>query len=150
MDSSVRWSDKVEISMGAIMKKVKAISTILLMLLFSGCATTYTVKNEPLAAGYTQAFKSDISTISELAYQGAINTGIKIKSNEALSEDQWMIIGTTPPSMWSYGEIVRIIVESRTDSSSVVSVQVKVRLATNIFAKTDYHLDIFQYIQNNI
>ena len=54
-----------------------------------------------------------------------------------------MIIGKKGGSLFSYGELVRVVVEEHGENSTMVYVHTKRKMATNIFAKGDYSKTIF-------
>ena len=58
----------------------------------------------------------------------------------------WMIIAKKGMSLFSYGELVRVVVAQTPDRAVAVRVYTKRRLATNVTAKGDWSGPIFQQL----
>jgi len=67
------------------------------------------------------------------------------KDSSQVNDSTLMIIGTQGLSAWSYGEVVRVVLVGRQDTTDV-RVVTKKRLATTVFATGDWSAKLFKYM----
>lgn len=119
---------------------------VCLVVLLSGCATTSSMRSEPLTSGISRSFEAEYDVVLKATRGAFVEAGIKIEEGRALDTDTYMLLGETGMSTASYGEKVRAVV-ARARVGATVTVLTKKKLATNVFAKGDYSGSIFSSIE---
>ncbi|MDB5301390.1 MAG: hypothetical protein JWO87_3053 [Phycisphaerales bacterium] len=133
-------ADVKEFSLESFMRIV----ILLALLLCAGCATVQGVANKPLSDGATHVFSSDLPTTLADTRRAMQDIGLKIMEDKPI-EGGHMLVGESGASGWSWGEIVRAIVQPAKRGTSVRVVTERA-LATNVTAKMDYADEIFTKI----
>jgi hypothetical protein len=76
-----------------------------------------------------------------------VGASIGIESVEQVAPDTWMVIGKKGASAWSWGELVRAVIQSAVLPDATRGVTVRIitqrRLATNVTARGDWSQQIF-------
>ena len=111
-----------------------------------GCASTGSMRAKPLDTGTVREFSGDYATILGAARDAVVAAGLAIDSFDEVNETTAMIIAKKGSSLFSFGELVRVVVQKSTDDRTVVRVISDRKLATNIFARGDYSDTIFSNI----
>lgn len=122
------------------------IASLVLIFIVTACATTSGLKNESLVAGNPRSYDAEFDRVLNAARSAVMLADLSIESDQKIDDNRWMIIGTTGMSLFSYGEIVRVVVEKTSEVTTLVRIITKRRLATNITARGDYSSEIFNYI----
>jgi hypothetical protein len=130
-----------------VSKGFKFFSVILLLVYLVGCASKSSIQSEPLHAGKERRFQSDFNKTLEAAHEAMIASGLQIESNNKIDENTYMLIGKKGGSLWSWGELVRVIVIREDAQTTIVRVVTKRRVSANITAKGDYSDAIFSDIE---
>lgn len=115
--------------------------------LAGGCASTGSIKNEPLDAGVSRAFEGSYDHVLRAAREATTAAGLAIDSYEAVDSTTSVIVAKKGASAFSWGELVRVVVQKTDAGHVMVRVYTARRLATNITAKGDYSDTIFQNIE---
>jgi len=109
----------------------------------AACATMGGLRDQPLTAGVPRVFPAPLDRTVEAARQAMSGAGIDLREQWHPSPDSWMLLGEKGMSLWSYGELVRVVAQ-RTDSAQTgVYVITQRRLATNIVAEEDWSVALF-------
>jgi len=128
-------------------KGFKFFSVILLLVFFIGCASKSSIQREPLHAGKERRFQADFDKTLEAAHEAMIASGLQVESNTKIDDSTYMLIGKKGTSLWSWGELVRVVVIKEDAETTVVRVVSKRRVSANITAKGDYSEAIFSNIE---
>jgi hypothetical protein len=113
----------------------------------SACASTASIKSEPLDAGVSRTFEGSYDRVLRAARDATVAAGLAIDSYDQVNAATAVIVGKKGASAFSWGELVRVVVQ-QTDSAHVtVRVYTARRVATNITARGDYSTTIFQNIE---
>ena len=110
------------------------------------------VKNAPLHAGDSRSFTAPYKDLVRYAKQALTESGFELESSEKVDDDTFMMIGKTRASGFSWGEIVRVVVnrEDESDEKSMVRVYTKKRVGVNVTAKGNFSNTIFTNIETKI
>ncbi len=109
-----------------------------LCLATTSCATTGALKREPLDAGTSQTYSAPLNRVVSAAREAVAQAGFQIDDVVHPNDSTWMVIGKRGAGFFSYGELVRAVVQPATGGQTVVRVVTHRRLATDITAKGDY------------
>ena len=120
------------------------------LLLLIGCATTGTMRNASLDEGVSRTFIASFDRVLKAARESVTQSGLKLDDINQLDNQTWIIIGKKEASEWSWGEFVRVTVQKKRDSVTLVRVLSKKKLTTNITARDDYSQLILSNIDINL
>lgn len=115
-------------------------------ILLAGCASAGGMKNAPLDAGVTREFSGSYQSIVRAARDATVQAGLAIDSFTDVDSSTAMIVAKKGSSMWSYGELVRVVVQKAGENRATVRVYSKRKLATNVTARGNYSETIFENI----
>jgi len=116
-------------------------------MLFSACATSGALKQEPLDQGASRTFTGNYDTILKAAQDATVASGLHLESVDKVDDHTWTLIGKKDASAWSAGELVRVVIQQTGPDSTAVRIISKKRMATNIAARGDYSQAIFNDIE---
>jgi hypothetical protein len=108
-----------------------------------GCASTGGMRDEPLDVGVVREFNRDYATVLRAARSAVMSVGLAIDSDEDLNDSTAIIVAKRGLHGWSWGELVRIVVQRAANDRTTVRVFSRRRMMTNILAKGDYSVTIF-------
>ncbi len=128
-------------------KGFKLFSVILLLMYLVGCASKSSIQREPLHTGKERRFQADFNKTLDAAQEAMIASGLQIESSTKIDADSYMLVGKKSGSLWSWGELVRVVVIKEDAQTTVVRVITKRRVSANITAKGDYSEAIFSNIE---
>src|SRR3989339_1498896 len=117
-----------------------------LTLILTACASTGGMRVEPLDTGVLREFNGDYATVLRAARNAVTAAGLAIDSYQEVNDSTAVIVAKKEASAWSWGELVRVVVQKSTDDRVGVRVLTRRKLATNITAKGDYSETIFSNI----
>lgn len=120
-------------------------ASLVLLMLATGCATVGSVTSRPAGDGSGRSFAAPLPEVRNALRVAFDSTGLAPKDSSQLNDSTLMIVGTRGFSMWSYGEIVRVLLAGRQDTTDVRVVTAK-RMATNVFANGDWSTKLFRYM----
>jgi len=139
-----RWGDSssgVGIQL-ALKKKILIFAIVALSCMISRCARVSGVRDEPLTAGISQTYDSAFGNVLKAAREAVLESGLKIEDASKINETTWMIVGKAGLSAFSWGAIVRVIVQEASSNQTVVRVLTKKKMAANVTTPTDYSRSI--------
>ncbi|HEX5243865.1 MAG TPA: hypothetical protein VFW23_11435 [Tepidisphaeraceae bacterium] len=116
---------------------------VCIALVLAGCATRGSVENEPLSAGATRRFNSTFKSTIDAARASVAEVGLKLKS-EKQTDGGTVLMAERGATGWSWGEIVRILVQPTSSGTSVRVLTERV-FTPNVTA-TDFAEDLFTRI----
>ena len=105
----------------------------------TGCiATTGGLKGEPLDAGTSQTYGVPLNRVVAATREAVMEAGFQIDDVSHPSDSTWVVIGKRGAGFFSYGELVRAVIQPAGKGQTAVRVLTKRRVATDITAKGDY------------
>jgi hypothetical protein len=126
----------------------KPLAVALWLVVMSACASAGGMRSEPLSAGETKFYAAPLNAVAPAARLAALATGLDVDTVAQLDSLTWMIIAKKGMSLFSYGELVRVVVQQTPEGAVAVRVFTKRRLATNIAAKGDWSGPIFDRLDH--
>lgn len=117
--------------------------SLALVVPLADCATMGGLRQEPLAAGATHLFPAPLGPVVDAARQAMVGAGIDIREQVQPSPDIWILLGAKGMSLWSYGELVRVVARQTDSAQTSVYVITQRRLATNVTASEDRSTTLF-------
>jgi hypothetical protein len=121
-----------------------------LLVLATACASTGGMVTEPVDVGTERTFDRDYPDVLRAARSAVTGAGLTIQTDSVLNDSTQMIVGTKGVSAWSWGELVRVVVQGTGPSRAQVHVLTKRKMATNITAKGDYSTTIFTVMADSL
>ena len=131
------------------MKSALSLALIGCVVLFGACATVGGIRSEPIDSGVSRTFSADYDRVSRAVLEAIGQVGLKVDQTRQ-ARDQLMIIAKKGVSAFSYGELVRVVVEKSAFTETTVRVTTQRRLATNVTAKGDWSKSIFSAMESNM
>ena len=130
------------------MKWAFARSCALVTLTFlAACASAGGMRAEPLDVGVVREFNGDYPTVLSATRNAVTSAGLAVDSYEEVNDSTAMIVAKKGTSAWSWGELVRVVVQKSASDRTTVRVLSRRRMATNVTAKGDYSDTIFSNIE---
>ena len=124
-------------------------SWVALLGLVTACASAGGMRTEPLDAGEAKIYATPLGVVVPAAQQAVRAAGLEVENVSQPDSVTWMIVAKKGMSLFSWGELVRVVVQPSPDSAAVVvRVFTKRRLATNITAKGDWSGAIFDELDH--
>ena len=104
------------------------------------------MRARPLDEGVAREFTGDYATVLRAAREAVIGAGLAIDLFDEVNETTAVIVAKKGSSLFSFGELVRVVVEQSANDRVVVRVVSDRKLATNIAARCDYADTIFSNV----
>jgi hypothetical protein len=130
------------------MQVKKAFRLAALSAIMAACASTGGMRSQPLDAGETKFYAAPLNSVAPAARQAVLAAGLTVDTVSQPDSLTWMIIAKKGMSFFSYGEVVRVVVQQTPEGAVAVRVFTKRRLATNITAKGDWSKSIFDQLDH--
>ena len=115
----------------------------LLLLGVMGCATMGGMRTEPINAGMAKVYAADLRTAVAACRTALLGSQIEIDDVEQVNDTTWMILAKRKSGMFSWGELVRVVVQETGEGEVTVRILSKRRSATNITARGDWSDALF-------
>ena len=93
-------------------------------------------------------YAAPLAVVAPAARQAVLSAGLEVDTVSQLDSLTWMIIAKKGMSLFSYGELVRVVVQQTPEGPVAVRVFTKRRLATNITATGDWSGRIFEQLDH--
>ena len=116
------------------------------LVILAGCASTASMKQAPLDQGTQREYSGSYTTVLRAARDAVSNSGLAIDSFDEVNDSTAVIVAKKGSSAWSWGELVRVVVQKSTGDRVVVRVTSRRKLATNVTARGDYAETLFSNI----
>jgi len=100
-----------------------------------------------LDVGVLREFNGDYTTVLRATRNAVASAGLAVDSYEEVNDSTAMIVAKKGNSAWSWGELVRVVVQKSASDRVSVRVLSRRKMATNITAKGDYSNTIFSNIE---
>jgi hypothetical protein len=110
----------------------------------SACASTGGMRSEPLGAGDAKFYTAPFQTVAPAAREAVREAGLQVDTVSHPDSLTWMILAEKGWSLAGYGALVRVVVQQTPEGAVAVRVFTKRRLATNITARGDWSVPIFE------
>lgn len=118
------------------------------LILAAACASAGGMRSEPLDAGEAKFYTEPLAIVAGAARQAVLFADLSVDTVFQADSLTWMIIAKKGMSLFSYGELVRVVAQQTPDGAVVVRVFTKRRLATNVTAKDDWSGPIFEQLDH--
>ncbi len=122
-------------------------SLLTLLCLGGGCATSSGIQKSALDQGPAETFPAPLPRVVDATRQSMMELKLGINTDRAVDADTHMLVGEIGLSAFSYGGVVRAVIDDNGDDTSTVHVVTKRKLATNITAKGNWAPDIFKRVR---
>ncbi len=116
------------------------------VVLVAGCASMGGLKSEPLDQGVTRYYEATLADAVRSVRSAVTGAGIAIDEVSQVNESTWMIAGKKSAGAFSWGEIVRVVVQDEGSQGIAVRILTKRRVATNVTATGDWSNQIFSQL----
>lgn len=123
--------------------KTRVVVVLSVAALMCGCASVGSIRSASPIEGTPLEFEASFAETCEAARFAVRIIGFDIADEYAPTESTWAVIGSSGVSLMSYGEFVRVTIEELSEDRCLARVYTKVKVATNVFAKSDYSADVF-------
>jgi bifunctional ADP-heptose synthase (sugar kinase/adenylyltransferase) len=100
----------------------------------------------PLEAGTVRDFSEPNDRVLKATLGAIVQAGLTIKETSTADETGAIILAERGMSAFSWGELVRVIVQKSSERQTVVRILTMRRIAMNITAKADHSEAIFANI----
>ena len=104
------------------------------------------LKSEPLDAGVARTFVAPYEKVLQAARDATFGAGLSIEGSEQIDSTTTVMIAKRGASGWTWGELVRVVVQQGDSGGVTVRVLGKRKLATNVTARDNYSDAIFESI----
>jgi hypothetical protein len=128
--------------------RINACRVVLPLIVTAACASTGGMDAERLDAGEAKFYAAPLTTVAPAARQAVLAAGLTVDTVSQPDSLMWMIIAKKGMSLFSYGELVRVVVQQTPEGAVVVRVFTKRRLATNLTARGDWSGRIFEQLDH--
>ena len=128
------------------MRKMMSLLMMVTLLLSIGCATTGTMRNASLDECIPKTFAASFDRVLKAAQEAVTQAGLEVEEVTQLDDQTWIIIGNKGMSGWTWGERVRVTVQEKSKSETLICVLTKRKNPLNITANWDYSQEIFSNI----
>lgn len=129
------------------MHRKRSFTGLAAVLLLAACATTGGMRSAPLDEGTSRVFAGEYDQVLRAAREAVVEAGLAVEEVDKINDTAWMIIAKKGMSGWSWGELVRVVVEKTGPESTSVRVASQRKVATSIAAKGDYSVAILSNIE---
>jgi len=119
-----------------------------LAIIAAGCASVGGLRSEPLDAGEVKFYTARLDVVAPPPRQAVLAAGLDVDSTSQPDSLTWIIIAKKGMSFFSYGELVRVVVQQTTEGPVAVRVFTKRRMATNVMAKGDWSGTIYEKLDH--
>lgn len=116
-----------------------------LLLLSGGCASVESVRVAPGTADRTFRLQEPCDVVSAALRAALLELGFRIDIDDGDDACPKEFVATSPISAFSWGEIVRLRLHQQ-HGERVLAIHTERRLATNLTARGDWALEIYQVL----
>jgi hypothetical protein len=88
----------------------------------TACATVTSIQTAPLGAGDLLHFRAPFDSVTAAAPSAVERAGPELRDTAQVDSATYRAIGTTPFNVLRFGEVVRVLVERRTDDAVAVRI----------------------------
>lgn len=109
----------------------------------AACATVGGLKDEPLTEGVYRPYDASFDEVVKAVPVAIDTVGLTFVEEYSVNDSTTVFLAEKGTSSWSYGAVVRIVVERVDQQKTIVRVISKRRMATGVASKGDYSQDVF-------
>ena len=113
------------------------------LLVLSACATMAGMRTEPLDMGVAKVYETDLATAVRATRTALLGSALEIDDVEKLNGMTWMFLAKRKSGKWTYGELIRVVVQETGEKEVTVRVLSKRRGALNVTARGDWSDAVF-------
>lgn len=129
-------------------KKLLTTIPVILVLLLGGCiGTKGGLKKQAEGTGVSQTFEHGYNDVAKATRRAIVNSGLAIDEASQVAPGKLAIIAKKDSGRFSYGELVRVIVQELSEQRTQVEIITKKRVKLNVLAKGDWSQTIFSNIE---
>lgn len=118
--------------------------------LAGGCATSTGIQKGALDKGPAETFGSPFPEVVDATRQSMMELQLGINTDRVIDADTHMLVGEIGVSPFSWGEVVRAVIEDNGGDMSTVHVVTQRKVATNVIAKGNWAPDIFKKVRQKL
>ena len=130
-----------------MIRRSMALICVAVLTILTGCATTGGMRSAPLTEGVSRTFKGDYDRVLKAARESVVEAGLAIDEVNKVDDKTWMIISKKGASAFSWGEMIRVVVQGSGTDETAVRVMTQRKVATNVTAKGDYSTSILSNME---
>ena len=93
--------------------------------------------------GIAKIYETDLRTAIRSTRNALLGSALEIDDVEELDASTWMFLAKRKSGAWTYGELVRVIVEETGEKEVTVRIISKRRNAMNLTARSDWSDAVF-------
>lgn len=82
------------------------------------------MKEEPLEKGKVQTFGADLGQVVDTARESMVSAKLTMEEAYQPEDGVWVLLGKKCTSFWSWGELVRVVIDDQDQSDDGVRVRV--------------------------
>jgi uncharacterized protein (DUF2252 family) len=116
----------------------------------AGCASTSSMKSEPLDAGTSRTYSASLADAVNASKEAVAAAQLFVMDSTRPDANTASIVARANMSALSAGEYVRVVVQKTGERNVVVRVLTKKVMKTNVAAKGDYSGQIFAYLDKKL
>lgn len=116
----------------------------------TSCSTTQSIRGAALTNGNERIFNREMTIVLPALRQALTEERVTVTLDSAVDEKTHILIGETPISGFSWGEIIRVVAVKHSDNKTILRVLTERKLATNILANGDYSTNLFFNIEQTL
>ena len=110
---------------------------------FASCSTSQSIRGASLSNGIEQTFNREMTVVLPALRQALKEEQMTITFDSTYDEKTHILIGETPVSGFSWGEVIRVVAIKRSDDKTALRVLTERKMATNVLANGDYSTNLF-------
>ena len=124
-------------------QSLRLASILLAALLTSACATKAGLRAAPLTDGALRVYRADLQDTVEAVRASMTSREFEVNTPQEVAPGTWMMVGEKAASAFSWGELVRAVVQPDPGGGTALRIVTR-RLATgNVTARGDWSGPIF-------
>lgn len=113
------------------------------LVVLSACATMAGMRTEPLAMGVAKVYETDLAVAVRATRTALLGSALEIDDVEEINCRTWMFLAKRKSGQWTWGELVRVIVEETGEKEVTVRIISKRRSSMNVTARSDWSDAVF-------
>ncbi len=124
-----------------------AVTAALLCLFSVACASSGSIQKQPLDLGTARHYDADLQRAVSATRDAMVGASLGMESVNQVAKDTWMLVGKKGVSGFSWGELVRAVVQADQANGGVtVRIVTQRRVATNVTARGDWSQQILSQL----
>lgn len=125
------------------MANARRLAPILLAALLAACSTMGGLRSAPLDDGVERVYRADLDDTVAAVKASMTSREFEVRDPTEVAPGTWMILAEKPASAFSWGELVRAVVQPDPAGGVAVRIVTKKRATGNVTARGDWSQPIF-------